>query len=59
MSHKAGHIIVQALITVPTLSPEQRTHLLEIESRDQYTIADRMFLCVLTYQVADDLIEDH
>lgn len=59
MSHKAGHIIVQSLLTVSTITQDQRAHLQEIEGRDQYTIADRMFLCVLTYQVADDLVEDH
>lgn len=59
MSHKAGHIIIQSLKAVPTLTTDQVAHLNEIEARDQYTMADRMYLCVLTYQVADDLVEDH
>ena len=54
MSHKAGHIIVQSLITVPTLTQEQKNHLSDIELRDEYTVADRIYICALTYQVADD-----
>lgn len=54
MSHKAGHIIVQSLKTVPTLKPEQRAQLDEIEARDQYTMGDRVALSILTFQLADD-----
>lgn len=59
MSHKAGHVIVKALLTVPTLTQDQQTHLQEIETRDQYNVSDRIYICALTYQVADDLVEDH
>lgn len=58
MSHKAGHIIVRALLTVPTLTTEQRAHLEDIEIRDAYTVADRIYICALTYQFADDIVED-
>ena len=54
MSHKSGHIIIQALLNVPTLTPEQCTHLQEIQTRDEYTVSDRIYICALTYQVADD-----
>lgn len=57
MSHKAGHIIVQSLLTVPTITPEQRTHLQDVEARDEYTVADRIYICALTYAVADDPVE--
>lgn len=54
MSHKSGHIIIQALLTVPSLSAEQKAHLEDIELRDVYNVADRIYICALTYQVADD-----
>lgn len=54
MSHKAGHIIIESLVTVPTLTQEQKDKLTEIAARDEYTVADRIYLCALTYQVADD-----
>jgi hypothetical protein len=57
MSHKAGHIIVQALKSVPSLTQEQRAQLDNIESRDQYTLQDKMYLSILTFQVADDQID--
>lgn len=58
MSHKAGHIIVQSLKQVPTLTDEQRQHLDDIEVRDAYTVADRIYICALTYQVADDPVPE-
>jgi hypothetical protein len=54
MSHKAGHIIIESLLTVPTITTEQSTHLQEIATRDEYTVSDRIYICALTYQVADD-----
>lgn len=57
MSHKAGHIIVKALLTVPSLTPEQKAHLEDIEIRDTYTVADRIYICALTYQFADDPVD--
>jgi len=58
MSHKAGHIIIQSLLTVPTVTQEQRTHLEEVQARDEYNVSDKIYLCALTYQVADDPAED-
>jgi len=57
MSHKAGHIIVQALKTVPTLTPEQHATLDDIENRNQYTLMDRMAISVIAFQVADDVAD--
>jgi hypothetical protein len=54
MSHKAGHIIIESLVTVPTLTQEQKDKLNEIATRDEYTVSDRIYICALTYQVADD-----
>jgi hypothetical protein len=54
MSHKSGHIIIQSLKTTPDITPEQISKLEEIEQRDEYTVADRMYLAVLTFQLADD-----
>lgn len=58
MSHKAGHIIVQSLLEVPTLTQEQKSHLEEIQARDEYSVADRIYICALTYQVADDPVPE-
>lgn len=57
MSHKAGHIIIQSLLTVPTLPPTQRTQLEEIEARDQYTMTDRMLISLVAFQVSDDEVD--
>jgi hypothetical protein len=57
MSHKAGHIIVQKLLEIPTLTPEQRSMLEEIQQRDQYTLQDRLAIGMIVFQVADDEID--
>jgi hypothetical protein len=57
MSHRAGHIIILALKQVPTLTPEQTSKLQEIEQRDQYTLQDRLAIGMITFQVADDVID--
>lgn len=58
MSHKAGHIIVQKLLEIPTLTPAQRATLEEIQNRDQYTLQDRLAVGMITFQVADDLMPE-
>ena len=58
MSHKAGHIIVQKLLEIPTLTSAQSATLEEIEQRDQYTLQDRLAIGMIVFQVADDDIED-
>lgn len=58
MSHKAGHIIIPKLLEIPTLTPEQRATLEDIEARDEYTLQDRLAIGMITFQVADDVIED-
>lgn len=58
MSHKSGHIIIQALLTVPAVTPEQRAHLEDIQIRDAYNVADRIYICALTYQFADDVVDE-
>jgi hypothetical protein len=57
MSHKAGHIIVLKLLEVPTLTPEQRSTLEEIDQRDAYTLQDRLAIGMIVFQVADDDID--
>ncbi len=57
MSHKAGHIIVPKLLEIPTLTPEQRSTLEEIQQRDQYTLQDRLAIGMIVFQVADDEID--
>lgn len=52
MSHKAGHIIVQSLRLMPGLTNGQRARLDEIESRDQFTMSDRLYLAWLTFTLA-------
>lgn len=54
MSHKAGHIIVQKLLEIPTLKPAQRAQLQDIEARDQYTWQDRMVVSLVSFQLCDD-----
>lgn len=58
MSHKAGHIIIQSLRTVPTLTQSQRATLDEIEARDQYTLQDRMAIAFISFQLADDALPE-
>jgi hypothetical protein len=60
MSHKSGHIIINALLPengVPRLSSltnEQCERLNEIRARDQYNPMDRLFLGMLVASIADD-----
>jgi hypothetical protein len=57
VSHKAGHIIVQKLVEIPTLTTDQRATLEEIDQRDQYTLQDRLAIGMIVFQVADDDID--
>ncbi len=57
MSHKAGHIIVPKLLEIPTLTQEQRETLEVIQQRDQYTLQVRLAIGMITFQVADDVID--
>lgn len=54
MSHKAGHIIIQSLVTLPTVTTEQRAKLEEIEARDAYNMQDRLYIGWVAATVADD-----
>lgn len=52
MSHKSGHVIIQAIKPLPAVTPEQRQVLEEIESRDEYTLQDRLYLGYIASKVA-------
>lgn len=52
MSHKSGHIIIQAIMPLPSVTTEQRKVLEEIERRDQYTLQDRLYLGYVTSKIA-------
>jgi len=60
MSHKSGHIIINAMVPdngqppLSCLSEEQRDKLSEIRTRDEYNVTDRLFLGMLVASVADD-----
>ena len=54
MTHKSSHVIVQNLLSTPGISSQQRARLLEIQDRDEYTWADRLYLGWLTFTLADD-----
>lgn len=63
MSHKSGHIIINALVPqdsspqLASLNEEQRDKLSEIRSRDEYTAIDRLYLGMLVASIADDPAE--
>lgn len=57
MSHKAGHIIIQSLVTLPTVTHEQRCQLEDIEARNEYTMADRLYIGYIAATVADDDVD--
>lgn len=52
MSHKSGHVIIQAIKPLPSVTPEQRCALDEIEKRDEYTLQDRLYLGYIASKVA-------
>jgi hypothetical protein len=52
VSHKSGHIIIQAIKPLPSVTPEQRRTLEEIEARDEYTFQDRLYLGYIASKVA-------
>lgn len=52
MSHKSGHVIIQAIKPLPAVTEEQRTTLEDIEARDEYTLQDRLFLGYIVSTVA-------
>lgn len=52
MSHKSGHIIINAIKPLPAVTPEQRQALEEIEERDEYTLQDRLYLGYIASKVA-------
>jgi hypothetical protein len=54
MSHKSGHIIIQSLRLTPGLNVDQSTRLNEIETRDEYTMMDRLYMAWLTYSVSGE-----
>lgn len=57
MSHKSGHIIIEAIKPLAWVSQEQLKHLEEIEARDEYTAADRLYLAFVVGMIADDPAE--
>lgn len=56
MSHKSGHIIIQSLLEIPTLSTEERMGLMVLSSRLEekgtLSTAERMSLAWLVYKLA-------
>lgn len=54
MSHRSGHIILLALKSSPDITPEQCSRLDEIEQHDEFTVADRMYMSLLVFQLSDD-----
>lgn len=58
MSHKAGHIIIQSLMDIPTLSAEERMGLMvlstRLEEKGSLSTAERMSLAWLVYKLAKD-----
>lgn len=57
MSHKSGHIIIEAVKPLPAVTTEQRGKLEEIATRDEYTVADRLYLAMVVATIADDPAE--
>ena len=65
MSHKSGHIIINALIEegeharalLPCLTSEQCDRLANIRERDEYNAIDRLYLGMLVASIADDPAE--
>lgn len=58
MSHKAGHIIIDALMALPQLSAEERAGLIvlatRLEQKGQLSTAERMSLAWLVYKLAKE-----
>lgn len=59
MSHKSGHIIINAMLPeggapLPTLTPQQQNTLNDIRQRDEYNMADRLTLGYIIGLIADD-----
>ncbi len=56
MSHKSGHVIIEAIRPLPAVQskPEVLKRLDEIEARDQYTLGDKLYLGVLVSNIADE-----
>lgn len=52
MSHKSGHVIIQAIKPLPAVTPEQRQALEEIEARNEYSLQDRLYLGYVVSKVA-------
>lgn len=56
MSHKSGHIIIQSLLELPTLTAEERMGLMVLSSRLEekgtLSTAERMSLAWLVYKLA-------
>jgi hypothetical protein len=52
MTHKSSHVIVSNLLGTPGVTSQQKARLLEIQERDQYTWADRMYLGWLTFTLS-------
>ena len=52
MSHKSGHVIIQAIKPLPAVTPEQRSVLEDIEARNEYNLQDRLYLGYIASKVA-------
>jgi hypothetical protein len=52
MSHRSGHVIIQAIKPLPAVTPEQRRVLEEIEARNEYNLQDRLYLGYIASKVA-------
>lgn len=52
MSHKSGHVIINVIKPLPSVTPEQRAVLEDIEERDEYTLQDRLYLGYIASKVA-------
>lgn len=59
MSHKSGHVIINAILpesgpAILPLSSDIENRLREIRSRDEYNITDRLYLGYVVGVIADD-----
>lgn len=58
MSHKSGQIIIESLMALPELTPQERIGLMAIsarlEEKGQLSTGDRMALAWLVYKLAKE-----
>lgn len=57
MSHKSGHIIIEAIKPLASVSKDELDRLEDIERRDEYTAIDRLYLAYVVGMIADDPAE--